>query len=250
MTLKYMTMNENIDLIKILKNCPKGTKLYSLVHGEVEFDHIETYCRHQYVIIQLKDFLLERINFNGKLYNSYDGECILFPSKDQRDWSKFIAPWYKKEAGTIDSIEKQGEQASSQINERAWLYLVSDVLTWKDGIGQYLDDQRVQEFAKKLCSEYAQKLYNPSVLSNPSNTGKNKQKFDPKTLKPFDRVLVRDEGKYWDCDFFSYISNRYIHHPYVTITSCYDFCIPYNDDTKHLVGTTDEVPEYYRYWED
>ena len=56
-------------------------------------------------------------------------------------------------------LEKQGEKASSQTNERAWLYLVSDVLTWKDGIGQYLDDQRVQELAKRLCSEYAQKLY-------------------------------------------------------------------------------------------
>lgn len=29
-----------------------------------------------------------------------------------------------------------------------------------------------------------------------------------------------------------------------------DNCIPYNDDTKHLVGTTDEAPEFYRYWED
>lgn len=28
------------------------------------------------------------------------------------------------------------------------------------------------------------------------------------------------------------------------------FCIPYNDDTKHLVGTKEEAPEYYRYWED
>ena len=45
------------------------------------------------------------------------------------------------------------------INERAWLYLVSDVLTWKDGIGQYLDDPRVQELAKRLCNDYAQKLY-------------------------------------------------------------------------------------------
>ena len=55
-------------------------------------------------------------------------------------------------------LEKQGEQTSSQTNERAWLYLVSDVLTWKDGIGQYLDDPRVQELAKRLCSKYAQKL--------------------------------------------------------------------------------------------
>ena len=63
-----------------------------------------------------------------------------------------------------------------QINERAWLYLVSDVLTWQNGIGQYLDDPRVQELAKKLCSEYTQKLYNPSVLSNSSNIGKNEHK--------------------------------------------------------------------------
>ena len=30
----------------------------------------------------------------------------------------------------------------------------------------------------------------------------------------------------------------------------YKYCVPYNDDTKHLVGTTEEAPEYYRYWED
>ena len=30
----------------------------------------------------------------------------------------------------------------------------------------------------------------------------------------------------------------------------YDKCIPYNDETKHLLGTSDEAPEYYRYWED
>lgn len=57
-------------------------------------------------------------------------------------------------------LKKNGEQPSLQTNERAWLYLVSDVLTWKDGIGQYLDDPRVQEFAKKLSSEYTQKLCN------------------------------------------------------------------------------------------
>lgn len=30
----------------------------------------------------------------------------------------------------------------------------------------------------------------------------------------------------------------------------YLMIIPYNDDTKHLVGTSLEAPEYYRYWED
>ena len=38
--------------------------------------------------------------------------------------------------------------------------------------------------------------------------------------------------------------------PYICIGWFYDICIPYNDDTKHLLGTTDEAPEYYRYLED
>ena len=82
-------------------------------------------------------------------------------------------------------FESKGEQALSQPNERAWLYLVSDVLTWKDGIGQYLDDPRVQELAKLLCSRYKQKLYNSLVISNSPNTGKNEQKSADKVEPKF-----------------------------------------------------------------
>ena len=39
-------------------------------------------------------------------------------------------------------------------------------------------------------------------------------------------------------------NNNYV---YVSGRTLYNHCIPYNDDTKHLVGTTDEAPEYYRY---
>ena len=77
-----------------------------------------------------------------------------------------------------------------------------------------------------------------------------KEKFDPKTLKAFDKVLTRDEHfEDWSCDIFSYISDD---EPfkYITISNSWKCCIPYNDDTKHLVGTKDEAPEFYRYWED
>ena len=78
-----------------------------------------------------------------------------------------------------------------------------------------------------------------------------KEKFDPKTLKAFDRVITRNEYDEWTCALFSHIGNkpntRFI---YVTCESVYEYCIPYNDETKHLVGTKDEAPEYYRYWED
>lgn len=77
-----------------------------------------------------------------------------------------------------------------------------------------------------------------------------KPKFDPKTLKPFDKVLVIDSDRYWTPVLFSYLEYS-LNYPRMY---CFDHMarkvIPYNDETKHLVGTIDDAPEYYRYWED
>lgn len=87
-------MNENIDLTKILKDCPKGTKLYSPLFGEVNFEEIRNDYDHA-IAITIGD-LRASFTQKGFYYAVEDGECLLFPSKDQRDWSKFTAPWYKK----------------------------------------------------------------------------------------------------------------------------------------------------------
>ena len=80
---------------------------------------------------------------------------------------------------------------------------------------------------------------------------RKKEKFDPKTLQPFDKVLVRDFfNDEWVCDYFSNISNTNKEYPYSCIAYSHKMCIPYNEDTKYLLGTNDEAPEYYRYWED
>lgn len=168
-------MNKNIDLTKILKNCPKGYKFYSLLFGEVEFQQIRIGFAYP-IDIKLKSNIIERVTSDGKLFDDYDdGECILFPSKEQRDWSKFTAPWYKKD------------------------------------------------------------------------------KFDPKTLKSFDKVLVKlRNDSVWECTLFShYVNNSFNDCTYYVCTNIrYKYCIPYNEETKHLVGTTEEAPEFYRYWED
>ena len=173
-------MNENIDLTQILKNCTKGFAFYSSVHGKLYYDgmYVDSSASKIYfrsatsrsisdgspiLIIYLRD---------GRLYNG-EGECTIFPSKDQRNWSKFSAPWYKK------------------------------------------------------------------------------PKFDPKTLNEFDKVLVRDVvDEKWHCDFFSHLDDDSLDYPYTTVTANWAFCIPYNNETKHLVGTKDEEPEYYRYYEE
>ena len=80
-------MNENINLCEILKDCPKGTKLWSPVWGDITFETIDAFDGLVYV---LKHKGVHIILDNGKF--DADGECIIFPSKDQRDWSKFKAP--------------------------------------------------------------------------------------------------------------------------------------------------------------
>lgn len=162
-------MNENLNLVEILKDCPKGTKLYSSIYGDVELEELFQDKDTLYPIrVKLRDNALDDFTKDGRIDANYDGECTLFPSREQRDWSKFKP---------------------------------------------------------------------------------KKPRFSPKTLRPFDKVLRRDTcTEDWECDFFSHIDDGGGNYPYVTTTNANKYCIPYNDDTKHLVGTTDEAPEYYRYW--
>lgn len=178
-------MNENIDLTKILDGCPKGTKFYSPLFGELKFNciyyngshDIELGCERMNRIVAFRpNGKYVMINMNctdcdGNYYRS--DECLLFPSKDQRDWSKFRRFWDK-----------------------------------------------------------------PKI-----------EKFDPKTLQPFDKILVRDEADFiWKCNFFAYI-NITKQYKVICVDLAYKTCIPYNDETKHLVGALDDCPEYYKWWE-
>ena len=165
-------MNENIDLTKILKNCPKGWEFYSPFMGDVKFYEVDQ--KVNTVVVILKSGGLCDFNEDGtiELEGITSDEIMLYPSRDQRDWSKFTAPWYKKE------------------------------------------------------------------------------KFDPNTLKTFDRVLTRPfEDEIWEINFYSYTNPNWL-WPYTCMDKSYKYCIPYNDDTKHLVGTTDEAPEFYKHWEE
>ena len=76
-----------------------------------------------------------------------------------------------------------------------------------------------------------------------------KPKFDPRTLQDFDKVLVRDsEEDIWRCSLFSHIREDCVYKFYCS-SNCWKFCVPYNEETKHLKGTTEEAPEFYQVWE-
>ena len=85
--------NENLDLVQLLGNCPKGTKLYSPIAGEVSFIGINKESTDNYPI--KCEFGTKNIGIlftsDGHYFSKQeaDGECVLFPSKNCRDWSKF-----------------------------------------------------------------------------------------------------------------------------------------------------------------
>lgn len=78
-------MEEMINIAKILKNKPKGTRLYSPIFGECVFDFIQNTTND----VCVKKHNGKKAYFNSEgLYNTL-GECLLFPSKEMHDWRKF-----------------------------------------------------------------------------------------------------------------------------------------------------------------
>ena len=74
-------------------------------------------------------------------------------------------------------------------------------------------------------------------------------KFDINTLKPFDKVLVRNAKTcVWTCDLYSHYSSSKPYN-FVCTSNAHQQCIPYNDDTKYLLGTTNDCDNYYKNWE-
>ena len=250
-------MNENLNLIEILKDCPSGTKLYSTIFGEVEFDHIENNSKYP-IIIKTERCGIDRFSIDGKRFFNC-GECILFPSKEQRDWSKFnpkkknFVPPCKFKDGDIVAT-KNGSQVfilkRDNSNGKGYCYT---------GYNFNYDEPfraGVWCFSRLATEEEKQRLFDAIKEQGYKWNAETKtlekfveSKFDPKTLKPFDKVLegVKHDGVMcWRIDLFSHIISKCIY-----LMGGVGFrVIPYNEETKHLVGTKEEAPEFYRYWED
>lgn len=87
-------MKEKINIVEILKDKPQGTKLYSSACGKCKLEEVDdksfkiSFYNSKFGFMNGGEGYLDK---NGKLYD--DGECIIFPSKEMHDWSKFA--WKK-----------------------------------------------------------------------------------------------------------------------------------------------------------
>ena len=87
-------MESKINIVEILKDKPQGTKLYSSACGKCNLKEVDdksfkiSFYNSKFGFMNGGEGYLDK---NGKLYD--DGECVVFPSKEMRDWSKFA--WKK-----------------------------------------------------------------------------------------------------------------------------------------------------------
>lgn len=219
-------MEQKLNLVEILKTTPKGTKLYSPIYGTVRFERLRDDSDGFPIYVRRADDALVPLTEEGKFALSFDGECVLFPSKDNRDWSNF-------KVDDNDNGFSKGEYVRSKnsggcfkiidINEELGIYSIVELVS----------DRKIQgdlTFSRDNFINGFEKI----------------EKFDMSCFRPFDRVLVRDyESSHWKLGTFSHIDDSSEFKFVTSICEGFKHCVPYNSDTEELLNTDDYAPVFY-----
>ena len=303
-----------MNIAEILKYCPKGIKLYSTIHGEVILRDVN--INEEYPIVaDISYAALVSFTEEGHYVKSCpDAECVLFPSKDQRDWSKFKLPikqgdimmmvdgscpfiasgmvydsipeyycgiggdgklkvcqsqWYNNfyipaseeakkklfdkmtEAGyrwnadtleleKIESKFKEGDVVVdgdgciclvSKIKNSFWA-IVSTILYKKDHIIIYNNPDITRVISNCTLASIADrnKLFSALVREG--------YKYDKEQHKLIKQKVRDDTNEKWSINIFSYYDEEKEDFPYICLSGCYLYCIPY-EGNEYLLGTTD-----------
>lgn len=242
-------MENKINIAEILRDMPKGTKLYSPLLGECELVGVGTDEGGDFIRVEFfsqdgyeKDH--RTFSSDGRYFESLkDTECLLFPSAKMRDWSKFFKRGdvvYNPNSGMLAIFEGWVNNDYTEFNTTLNYYndhtFGEEEVCATDCFVKATGKQRV-EFIEAAEKHYGGK-YNPETLQVESV-----KVVEPKCpFKPFDKVLVRDsEDSVWKAGYFSNYDEDDESLPYICVGSLYKLCIPY-EGNEHLLGT-DKSPE-------
>lgn len=308
-------MKEQLDLVKILKDCPKGMELDCTMYDNVTLKSVSLDINNSYPIcIETKHGFNTKLTKYGQNICINDAKCVIFP-KGKTTWEGFVpsinlkngdvvvddsdaifiykqihthyeepyADFYcglssqlrsfiiktgeAQHCGKIDSIrpatEEEKRELFNAIKAKGYRwnpetktleklivpkFKVGDTIRSKNGLQIY----KISNVTSEYYTIRTQGCTGLISVKDQDDWILIPNKFDPKTLKPFDKVLVRDIGcsTRWHIQFFETMYEDKKKYPFVCLGGkIHSYCIPYNDDTKHLVNKMDEAPEFYRYWE-
>ena len=312
-------MEEKINIAKILKDKPEGTKLWTDMFGEVTLYVVTNTCDAFQVKHHNKEPWFDK---DGKLCK--EGVLCIYPSKSMRDWSKFAwkkgdvlvnsrglkilfdrwandnyTSFYAKtsnlvEDGFLDTnlhtlaSEKEAKSFIKCIEEKLGGKLNRETLeiekaqpefkngdiviqgvlkgfnvciikncidkidnkynyyaryNTQDKEINYDDWAHISPFAKFATDSEKQQLFEALAKEGKHWDAEKKQIVDlkPKVeFKPFDKVVVRDkEDLVWFADLFSHIDKE--NNRFACVGNFWNVCLPYNEETAKLIGTTNNV---------
>lgn len=240
-------MKKELNISEILKGKPKGVRLYSPIFSDCTFSFIQGVTD---AICVITNNNREFFDYKG-LYSPI-GECLLFPSKLMRDWSKFA--W------------KRGDVLATEDGSTKVIFECFEDDTYLTFKGKYcLQKTNIDETfivdtngnltecfslqAKNIAQIY---LYNIEdriggrlnmetlEIEKPKKKNKRKKSKVQLSFKPFDKVLVRDSASdKWRASLFGYIGKDGY---YCCVYANWIYCIPY-EGNEHLLGTTKDVEE-------
>lgn len=232
-----MIMAKEINIAEILKDMPSGTRLWSPILGNVMFKGVNYGYKTYPIGVTGTDKLDYSFTQSGRYYAIKDAELLLFPSKEMRDWSKVF-----KEGDVL-------ENTSDNVFPRYVLFekFIDDKYTTFEAInGIVLGDEPVKYSIQNTLS-YSKVKDEDMALEIKKKIQKIiaiKTESSVPELQPFDKVLVRNHNKYpWCPAFFGLKSDSGEQCPYKTSNGAYRYCIPYDEKTKHLLGTTEPYTE-------
>ena len=246
----YDTMHSDTEctLFPSKENRDWGTFHEAFKFKDGDIRHIELMSYQEYIII-FKEISNGHLHKHASLvYQSLSSDknalCHLIDVKDMR------LATYKEKQKLLNAIKANGYSWNPETKTLEKLveprFKVGNRIRRKDGIKQPVT-------ISSVSAEY----YMVQLKEGEGALGVADQelyelapdKFDISTLKPFDKVLVRDKNSQeWVISFFSHCNGleRYKH-------SCingagYAQCVPY-EENEHLLGTTNDCDEFYKNWE-
>lgn len=237
-------MENKINVAKLLKDCPKGIKLYSPLCGDCELYNINDQTIR--IKVSNKDVIID-LYHDGKYCPN--GEIMIFP-KGKTTWDGFQRPF--KDGDILAHGDTIFIYNGVENNLNYNTYVIIDIY------GAFAINIPSKKYNTRFATEEEkQKLFDAIKANGYKWNAKTKtlEKLDSSNinvnaLKPFDKVLVRDHSDcIWRADFYSHYEQNQ-QYRYVCTCCIYRQCIPYNEETANLVGTTNDCPDKYKTWKD
>ena len=233
-------MENKINIAEILRDMPKGTKLYSPLFGKCEYIAVVGDKRPINIrTSNTTDMQYEALTEYGCYFSDFeDTDTVLFPSAKMRDWSKFFKRGdivYNPHSQMYAVFECWANDDYTEFNTTINYY--KDHTFGKEEVCDTECFVKANDEQKALFIAAAEKhyggKYNPETLQVESaNVVEPVCPFEP-----FQKVLVRDScDDKWKADYFSHYDEDNGFFPYYCVGNYYKVCIAY-EGNEHLLGT-------------